>query len=43
MFVGTGDKKHTHPLHHPCFDFNEEILPLGAELFKELVRIAHKR
>jgi amidohydrolase len=36
LFLGTGDKQYTHPLHHPCFDFNEKILPVGSELLREL-------
>jgi amidohydrolase len=36
IFLGTGDEEYSHPLHHPCFDFNEEILPVGAKLFREL-------
>ncbi|MBS4022164.1 MAG: amidohydrolase [Dethiobacter sp.] len=30
--LGIGDEEFNHPLHHPCFDFNEEILAVGAEL-----------
>jgi amidohydrolase len=38
LFLGTGDEQYSYPLHHPCFDFNEEILQVGAELFRELAR-----
>lgn len=40
LFLGTGDEQYSHPLHHPCFDFDESILPLGAKLFAEIVRVA---
>jgi amidohydrolase len=43
LFLGTGDDTYHHPLHHPCFDFNEEILPVGAELFRELAKVALKK
>ncbi|MBT9177454.1 MAG: putative hydrolase YxeP [Firmicutes bacterium] len=32
LFLGSGDERFSYPLHHPCFDFNEAILPLGAKL-----------
>lgn len=38
IYLGTGDEQHSYPLHHPCFNFNEEILQKGAELFRELAR-----
>jgi amidohydrolase len=31
VFVGAGEK--TAPLHHPQFDFNDELLNVGSELF----------
>ena len=31
-----GDGGGEHPLHHPCYDFNDGILPLGAALFVRL-------
>jgi len=31
VFVGAGEK--TAPLHHPQFDFNDDLLNVGAELF----------
>lgn len=34
VFVGAGEK--TAPLHHPQFDFNDDLLPIGAELFVNL-------
>lgn len=39
LFLGSGDERFSHPLHHPCFDFAETILPLGARL---LARLAEK-
>lgn len=39
LFLGCGDERFCHPLHHPCFDFDEAILPLGAKL---LARLAEK-
>jgi len=39
IFLGTGDEQYPYPLHHPCFDFDEKILPVGAELFRELAKI----
>ena len=39
VFLGTGSEKHPHQLHHPCFDFNEEILPVGAKLLADLAQI----
>ncbi|MFW0860746.1 MAG: M20 metallopeptidase family protein [Dethiobacter sp.] len=32
LFLGSGDEHFSYPLHHPCFDFNEAILPMGAKL-----------
>lgn len=40
LFLGTGDEEHSYPLHHPCFDLNEEILPVGAAVFAELAKSA---
>lgn len=39
LFLGCGDERFSQPLHHPCFDFDEAILPLGAKL---LARLAEK-
>ncbi|AKG33598.1 M20 aminoacylase family protein [Paenibacillus durus] len=42
VFIGNGDasdaKGHI-PLHNPAYDFNDNILKVGAEYFAELVRI----
>ncbi|MDW7650622.1 MAG: M20 family metallopeptidase [Bacillota bacterium] len=43
IFLGTGDEQYPHPLHHPCFDFNEKILQVGAKLFRELAKSALNR
>jgi amidohydrolase len=32
VLLGTGEEGFNAPLHHPGFDFNEDILPLGAEI-----------
>jgi amidohydrolase len=34
VFIGAGEK--SYGLHHPKYDFNDELLPLGAELFVNL-------
>lgn len=36
-FLGTGDAAHTYSLHHPRFDFNEDILMTGSELYYSFV------
>jgi metal-dependent amidase/aminoacylase/carboxypeptidase family protein len=36
VFLGTKDKEENHPLHHPCFDFDEKVLPTGAHLLAAL-------
>jgi len=40
VFLGTGSVEYHHPLHHPCFDMNEEILVKGAHLLAALARAA---
>lgn len=35
FFIGTGESD-TKPLHHPAFDFNDKILPVGAGLWTHL-------
>jgi metal-dependent amidase/aminoacylase/carboxypeptidase family protein len=27
------------PLHHPCYDFNDRVLPMGVRWFTEVVRL----
>jgi amidohydrolase len=35
--AGEGDYR---PLHHPCYDFNDRLLPLGLRWFVQLVELA---
>lgn len=35
--VGEGDYR---PLHHPCYDFNDRLLPLGLKWFTEVAQLA---
>ncbi|WP_029686020.1 M20 aminoacylase family protein [Tatumella saanichensis] len=35
VWLGAGP---SHPLHHPCFDFNDEAIPYGVRWFCEIVR-----
>jgi len=37
---GTSDESSSHPLHHPCYDFNDAALPLGIRWFTALVERA---
>ena len=37
IFLGGGDETHTHSLHHPEYDFNDETLTTGASLWAALV------
>ncbi|QWU17270.1 hippurate hydrolase [Paenibacillus sophorae] len=42
VFIGNGgasDGKGNIPLHNPAYDFNDNILKIGAEYFAELIRI----
>jgi hippurate hydrolase len=43
LFLGQGDADHRHQVHHPLYDFNDAILPLGASLFVRLVEKALPR
>ncbi|WP_232830614.1 M20 aminoacylase family protein [Oceanicella sp. SM1341] len=36
FFLGTARTENDPPLHHPAYDFNDEILPVGAALWTEL-------
>jgi hippurate hydrolase len=42
IFIGNGDagKAGGIPLHNATYDFNDEILPIGAEYFAEVARLA---
>lgn len=37
IFLGGGDETHTHSVHHPEYDFNDDILATGASLWATLV------
>ncbi|MFZ4832030.1 M20 aminoacylase family protein [Rouxiella sp. Mn2063] len=41
MWLGQGDgsARPAAPLHHPCYDFNDAIIPFGVRWFAEVVRI----
>jgi len=38
VHVGSGDEGHSRGLHHPEYDFNDQIMPTGIKLFTELAR-----
>jgi hippurate hydrolase len=38
LLLGSGRSSQNAPLHSPQFDFNDEALPLGAQLWVEIVR-----
>jgi hippurate hydrolase len=38
LWLGAGKSGNDHGLHSPCYDFNDELLPLGAALWISLVR-----
>jgi amidohydrolase len=37
FFIGGGRTPNEHPYHHPCFDFDESVLPLGVAILCEAV------
>ena len=37
FFLGSGTPDKNRPLHHPGFDFNDDLLPIGASFWVELV------
>ena len=37
IFVGNG---HSAPLHHPDYDFNDELIPIGASYWVKTVEVA---
>ncbi len=45
IFIGNGDtgEKGSVPLHNATYDFNDEILPIGARYFAEVARLALAR
>lgn len=36
LLLGSGDAEHTLMPHHPCYDFNDELLPIAAEYWVRL-------
>jgi hippurate hydrolase len=36
FLLGTGRTQNDPPLHHPCFDFNDEALPIGVSMWVEV-------
>ncbi|RVU86689.1 amidohydrolase [Leucothrix sargassi] len=38
IWLGNGDDKHCHNLHNPNYDFNDDVLPLGANFWVKLVQ-----
>lgn len=36
LLLGSGDHEHTHMPHDPCYDFNDRLLPIGAEYWVRL-------
>lgn len=37
FFLGTNDETHFHAVHHPEYDFNDEVLSIGASIWARLV------
>jgi hippurate hydrolase len=37
LWIGQGAPGHDHGLHHPMYDFNDEVLPIGASFWARLV------
>ena len=37
FFFGTKDETHFQAVHHPEFDFNDEVLSIGASIWARLV------
>jgi amidohydrolase len=40
LFLGQGESA---PVHHPDYDFNDEVAPIGASFFARLVEVAQPR
>jgi hippurate hydrolase len=36
FFIGTSSSENTVSLHHPGYDFNDDILPIGAQFWTHL-------
>ena len=43
IFLGQGDDTHTAQLHHPAYDFNDDILPMGASYWAAMAEGALPR
>ena len=37
ILLGGGDETHFHSVHHPEYDYNDEVLATGANLWVSLV------
>lgn len=35
---GVGDSSKDYPLHNPCYNYNDEILEIGANIFAQIIR-----
>ncbi|MGX9415996.1 M20 aminoacylase family protein [Vibrio sp. WJH972] len=38
IWLGNGDAEHCHSLHNPNYDFNDKVLPIGANFWVKLVQ-----
>ena len=38
IWLGNGDAEHSHNLHNPNYDFNDNVLPIGANFWIKLVQ-----
>jgi hippurate hydrolase len=38
IWLGNGSDNHSHNLHSPNYDFNDEVLPIGANFWVKLVQ-----
>ncbi|NOI16029.1 M20 aminoacylase family protein [Vibrio hepatarius] len=38
IWLGNGSQEHTHNLHSPNYDFNDDVLPIGANFWVRLVQ-----
>jgi len=43
IFLGNGDGEGTCNVHNPRYDFNDEILPVGASYFARLIEMTLAR
>lgn len=42
-FFGLGAGENHHVLHHPSYDFPDELIEYGIELYKEIIRMTQKK